>query len=236
LTSESRRILARSFGSAAAEYERGRPGWPVEAVDAVGLPPDAEVLDLAAGTGKLTRVLERRFARVVAVEPDAAMRALNPGAVDGRAEAVPLADDSVDAVFCAEAFHWFDLTDAVAEIARVLRPGGTLALLWNVPLSHLVPDDVWGSPGGSAKQNRFETGEWREAFAESRFGPFERASFEHEQVLSRALLVDYYASISWVASLPAARRSRAVTRFAGALDRDEYRRTLRAEVYRAQLA
>jgi hypothetical protein len=124
LTSESRRILARSFGSAAAEYERGRPGWPVEAVDAVGLPSDAEVLDLAAGTGKLTRVLERRFARVV----------------------------------------------------------------------------------------------------------------EHEQVLSRALLVDYYASISWVASLPAARRSRAVTRFAGALDRDEYRRTLRAEVYWAQLA
>jgi SAM-dependent methyltransferase len=233
---ESHRRLAQSFGETAAAYERGRPGWPLEAVDAVGLPPDAEVLDLAAGTGKLTRVLERRFARVVAVEPDGAMRALNPAAIDGSAESIPLADAIVDGVFCAEAFHWFDRADVVAEIARVLRPGGTVALLWNVPLSHLVPDDVWGSPGGSAKQNRFETGEWRAAFDGGRFGPFEQASFEHEQLLTRELLVDYYASISWVASLPAERREREIGRFAGLLDGSEYRRMLRAEVYWARLA
>jgi SAM-dependent methyltransferase len=226
---------ARSFGAEAEAYERGRPGWPVEAVDAVGLTRDAVVLDLAAGTGKLTRVLERRFARVHAVEPDAAMRALNPAAAAGSAEEIPLADDAVDGVFCGEAFHWFDLPEVVAEIARVLRPGGTLALLWNVPLAHLVPDDIWGSRGGSAKQSRFETDEWRAAFAGGPFGAFEQASFEHEQRLTRAQLVDYYASISRVASLPADERAGERARFAAALDRDEYRRTLRTEVYWAEL-
>jgi SAM-dependent methyltransferase len=228
--------LGRSFGAEADAYDRGRPGWPVEAVDAAGLPPDAEVLDLAAGTGKLTRVLEQRFARVTAVEPDAAMRALNPGAVAGTAEAIPLAAGAVDGVFVAEAFHWFDRPDVVAEIARVLRPGGTLALLWNVPLDHLVPDDVWATPAGTAKRNRFESGEWRQAFAAGPFGPFEQASFEHEQLLTRRQLADYYASISWVASLAPEERAREIARFAAALDRDEYARTLRTEVYWARLA
>jgi SAM-dependent methyltransferase len=225
--------LGRSFGAEAAAYDRGRPGWPV---DAVGLPAEAAVLDLAAGTGKLTRVLERRFAQVLAVEPDEAMRRLNPGAIAGTAEAIPLADAAVHGVFCAEAFHWFAHAGAVMEIARVLRPGGTVALLWNVPLSHLVPDDVWGGSGGGAKQNRFETGEWRDAFASGPFGAFEQASFEHEQLLTRAQLVDYYASISRTAALAPAERARELARFRAALDRDEYRRTLRAEVHWARLA
>jgi SAM-dependent methyltransferase len=194
------------------------------------------VLDLAAGTGKLTRVLEQRFARVLAVEPDAAMRALNPGAVEGTAEAIPLADGSVDGVFVAEAFHWFDRPEVVAELARVLRPGGTLALLWNVPLDQLVGDDVWDAPAGVPKQNRFETGEWRRAFEGGPFGPFEEAAVEHERRLTREELVAYYASISWVAVLPEAERARRVARFAAALDREVYSRTLRAEVYWARRA
>jgi SAM-dependent methyltransferase len=228
--------LSRSFGAEAEAYERGRPGWPVEVVDAVGLPRDAAVLDLAAGTGKLTRVLERRFARVLAVEPDAAMRARNPGALEGRAEEIPLADGSVDGVFVGEAFHWFDTPETVAEVARVLRPGGTLALLWNVALEHLVPDDVWDGPPSGQKRNRFETGEWRAAFAGSPFGAFEQASVDHEQTLTRAELVDYYASISWVAALPQAERRARIERFAAGLDRDGYRRPLRAEVHWARRA
>ena len=105
-----------AFGRTAREYELGRPGWPDELLDQVvaelGLGPAADVLDLGAGTGKLTRELVPRFARVVAVEPDDAMRAVLeevvPGAeaLAGRGESIPLADASVDAVFSAEAFHW----------------------------------------------------------------------------------------------------------------------------------
>src|SRR5215212_10281534 len=132
---------ARSFDAAAAAYERGRPGWPPEALDVaalrLGLGRDAAVLDLAAGTGKLTRVLAGRFASVTAVEPLDGMRAVLEAEVEGlralagTAEAIPVEDASVDAVFVAEAFHWFDAARAVAEMARVLRPGGGVAVLYN---------------------------------------------------------------------------------------------------------
>jgi SAM-dependent methyltransferase len=132
---------ALSFGRAAASYERVRPSYSPEALDLVierlGLGADAEVLDLGAGTGKLTRALVDRFMRVTAVEPDAAMRAvLSRGTgchvvLEGRAEEIPLADRSVDAVFAGQAFHWFSTPEAVAEIGRVLRPCGGLVMIWN---------------------------------------------------------------------------------------------------------
>ena len=137
--------LARSFDRAAEEYERGRPGYADAALDALGLPADSVVLDLAAGTGKLTRQLVPRFARVIAVEPLDGMRAqlerVVPGAeaLVGTAESIPLDDDSVDAVFVAEAFHWFGTSAALDEIARVLRPGGTLAVLFNERDGELDP-------------------------------------------------------------------------------------------------
>src|SRR5687767_12877437 len=114
------------------DYERGRPGWPREVVDGPGLPPTATVLELGAGTGKLTRLLVSRFGRVLAVEPAEPMRrllvALCPEAepLAGTAQEVPLAETSVDAVFAAEAFHWFDDARSLAEIQRVLRPRGAL--------------------------------------------------------------------------------------------------------------
>jgi len=129
--------LAGSFERAAEEYERGRPGYAKPALDAVDVSPDAVVLDLAAGTGKLTRQLVPRFARVIAVEPLDGMRAVlerpvpDAEALKGSADAIPLEDDAVDAVFVAEAFHWFANETAVREIARVLRPRGVLAILFN---------------------------------------------------------------------------------------------------------
>lgn len=133
--------FATAFGTAAHDYERGRPGYPPEAIDALVrdlcLERRSVVVDLAAGTGKLTRDLTRRFDAVIAIEPLAEMRQqlarTAPAAkvLDGTAERVPLPDASADAVFVAQAFHWFDGRRALDEIARVLRPGGGLALLWN---------------------------------------------------------------------------------------------------------
>lgn len=124
-----------AFGNEAQAYAFGRPSYPLDALEWV-LPPDATtVLDLAAGTGKVTQGLLRLGLDVVAVEPLAQMRALIPDAaraLDGTAEAIPLDDSSVDAVFVGQAFHWFRPEPALAEIARVLRPGGRLGLLWNL--------------------------------------------------------------------------------------------------------
>ena len=135
---EARR--ARAFGAEAEAYELGRPGYPRAAIEfCIGERPQ-RVLDLGAGTGKLTAELLALGHEVVAVEPLEPMRARIPAeaeALDGSAESIPLEDASVDAVAVGQAFHWFDQAAALAEIVRVLRPGGSLGLLWN-----LLDDDV----------------------------------------------------------------------------------------------
>ena len=130
---ESRRL---SFGSVAADYDRYRPAPPPQTLDWL-IPPDATaVLDLAAGTGAVTRLLIGRAARVVAVEPDERMRSVlaarcpQAEVLEGRGEDIPLEDASVDAVVIASAWHWLDPDRAVPEIARVLRPGGALGVIW----------------------------------------------------------------------------------------------------------
>ena len=137
-----RRERSLSFGSQAAAYERGRPSYPPEAVDwLLSSGPEApvvDVLDLGAGTGKLTSRLIERGLNVVAVDPIAelldVLRTTLPDtpALLGSAEQIPLPDNRIDAVVVAQAWHWFDPDRAAAEIARVLRPGGRLGLLWNV--------------------------------------------------------------------------------------------------------
>jgi SAM-dependent methyltransferase len=139
--SERLKDAALGFESNAAAYERARPSYPAEVVAHVvgygAIGPGRRVIDLAAGTGKLTRLLVPTGAEVVAVEPVAGMRAqlaaTLPGieVLDGTAEALPLPDDSADAVTVAQAFHWFDPPIALAEIRRVLHPGGHLFLVWN---------------------------------------------------------------------------------------------------------
>ena len=125
----------QSFGGAAADYAQGRPTYPLDAVT-WALPAGARrALDLGAGTGRLTERLLAIGMDVVAVEPLADMRAFIPTAaeaLDGTAEAIPLPDASVDAVVAGQAFHWFDIPRAMVEIARVLRPGGTVGLFWNM--------------------------------------------------------------------------------------------------------
>jgi SAM-dependent methyltransferase len=202
--------LATSFGTAAEQYERGRPLYPDLAVDWVLPPGAARVLDLGAGTGKLTRQLSARGLDVIAVEPSAGMREALRGAVPGAsvlagtAERIPLADRCVDAVVVAQAWHWVDPARAVPEVARVLRPGGWLGLLWNLRderagwvarLSRLM--GVREGPGGGTTA----------PVIGAPFGPVERRDVEWVFRLSRAALSDYVASRSYVIALPAARRA-----------------------------
>jgi SAM-dependent methyltransferase len=203
---------AKSFDLAAEEYERTRPSYPDELLDALPIGSDAEVLDLGAGTGKLTRVLVRRYAHVTAVEPLDGMRSIlervvpEAEALPGSAERIPLDDASVDAVFAAQAFHWFDHDVAVPEIARVLRPGGVLALVAN------RPDDSRASPLPQAFRAYLEElhaaasfhGQppWQEVIARGPFGETHEAKIPHEHVLDRAGLLDNARSVSWIASRP----------------------------------
>jgi SAM-dependent methyltransferase len=128
---------AKAFGAAALTYERARPGYPEEAVDWL-LPDGApRVVDLGAGTGKLTRQIAARGVEVTAVEPSDRMREQlqrtlpDVRALAGAAEQLPLEAGSVDAVLVAQAWHWVDVPRASAEVARVLRAGGHLGLIWN---------------------------------------------------------------------------------------------------------
>lgn len=192
------RERAGSFGAAADVYDRSRPGYPVDAVRYV-LPDGARrVLDLGAGTGKLTGVLLDLGLDVVAVEPSAQMRALLPARAEvlaGTAESVPLEDGSVDAVLVGQAFHWFDADLALPEIARVLRPGGTLGLLWNSRDERVEwVRDVWARFGS---ENEHWVGDKPFAAGCGLSTP-ERATFPNNQSLDVDLLVDLVASRSAV--------------------------------------
>jgi SAM-dependent methyltransferase len=216
------------FARSAGAYERGRPGYPPAAVDflvaRLRLGPGRVVVDLAAGTGKLTRPLLATGAEVAAVEPVAEMRAaLPPGAraLDGTAEAIPLDPASADAVTVAQAFHWFDADAALTEIHRVLRPGGALALVWNRrrmddPLNRAVEELIAPHRGDTPA---FRADAWRAAFERTElFGPLEEHKFPNEQLLDADGLVDRVASISFIATLEEAERAevlRAVRALAG---------------------
>jgi SAM-dependent methyltransferase len=203
-------VAAAGFGSAAEVYERARPSYPAEAIDwlfaRTGVGEGDTIVDLGAGTGKLTRLLVRSGARIVAVEPIPEMRALiGPGEVmDGTAEAIPVPDEAAALVTVAQAFHWFDLDRALPEIHRVLRPGGALALVWNMrdlddSLQRAVEELLAPRRGHGAAQRG---GRWRAPFAASPlFGDIETAQFRYEQQFTVDDLVDRVRSTSFVAAM-----------------------------------
>lgn len=226
--------LARSFERAAEEYERGRPGYAEAALDAVGLPADAVVLDLAAGTGKLTRQLVRRFRRVVAVEPLDRMRAVlervvpEAEALAGEATAIPLPDATVDAVFVGEAFHWFASAETLAEVARVLRPGGALAILFNQAdperpplLPQAARDRIREVAIRKPSEQTVHTGLWRTPLP-GPFGPFADSVFPNPVARDREGMLAQIASWSIVAALPASDRERLLGDLRGLLPEREY--------------
>ena len=202
---------ARSFGAVAVEYERARPSYPPEAARwLLEAAPGRRVIDLAAGTGKLTRVLAGLGYDVSAVEPLTGMReqleAAVPGipVLEGTAEAIPAADASADAVLVAQAFHWFDAPAALDEIARVLRPGGVLGMLWNLrddSVDWMQPlNRVLRRPGDLVSMSRDLARE--EAGSHSQFSGIERREFPNPLPYTPELLVTWARSTSRIAVLP----------------------------------
>ncbi|MBI3098173.1 MAG: class I SAM-dependent methyltransferase [Planctomycetes bacterium] len=210
---------AKGFQSAAGLYDRGRPDYPLEGVECLlrelRLDPSRTVIDLGAGTGKFTRLLIASGATIIAVEPVEEMRrqfaASLPGIrlVDGAAEATTLPSSAADAVVAAQAFHWFATGAALAEIHRVLKPGGRLGLIWNtwdpavewvVRLREILDDYAGATP-------RYKSGQWRLPFRETAlFTPLEERHFPHLQRGPLQTVLDRVASISFVALLPGERR------------------------------
>ena len=206
---DGRRDRSLSFGSQAAAYERGRPSYPPEAVDWL-LPSDARtVLDLGAGTGKLTTRLVERGLTVTAVDPIAEMLEVLRSALPetpallGSAEQIPLPDNTVDAVLVAQAWHWFDPQRAAAEVARVLRPGGRLGLLWNVRDERLGWVRDFGEIIGLEHDWANATVELPEPFTDVQTHRFEWTNYITPQAL-----IDYVASRSYCITSPAEVRTR----------------------------
>ena len=219
-----------TFGAHATAYERARPAWPEEAARWL-VPESAElVVELGAGTGKLTRAVAALGVRVVAVEPDPRMLGVLQGlgldGVQGSAEAIPFGDGVADAVVAGSSLHWFELELALPEIHRVLRPGGRFAFGWNHrddrhPAMARMGEAVYAAQK-RARGPRWRSRDWpAELTATGLFRDVEHASFEHVQELPREALRDHLMSYSGVAALPEADRRWVLAQVADTLDSDE---------------
>lgn len=209
------------FEQAGSTYERGRPSYPAEAitilVQELGLCSGTVLVELGAGTGKLTRLLSPTGAHITAVEPVSGMRAIFSQELpdvdlrDGTAESIPFAADAVDAVVVGQAFHWFRGDDALREIHRVLRPDGRLGLIWNARdttvdwvarLTEIIDRYEADTP-------RYATGRWRAAFdGTSLFSPLQERQFSYIQKGDAQTIVARVTSISFIATLPETERAR----------------------------
>ncbi len=209
------------FSAGAATYAAGRPEYPAEVEgwlrDELHLGPGGAVLDLGAGTGKFLSRLRSVGATLNAVEPTPAMlqilTAANPDvdAKPGTAERIPFSDASMDAIVCAQSFHWFATRAALAEMRRVLKIGGALGLIWNVrdesvdwvaALTRIIAPYEGDAP-------RFAGGRWRAVFPAEGFSPLEQRRFAHAHVgPPERVVVDRILSTSFIAALSAAEREK----------------------------
>ncbi len=209
------------FGRGAESYSRGRPDYPGATLDwlrfDLGLMPGMTVIEVGAGTGKFTRTLVRTGAKVIATDPVGEMlkvlRRELPAvpAVQATAQKLPLPDATADAVICAQSFHWFASPGALAEIRRVLVPGGTLGLVWNVrdqsvgwvgELTRIMEPYEGDAP-------RYDRGEWRRVFPAPGFGELRERAIPHAHIgPPEQVIVDRVASVSFISALEDATRAR----------------------------
>jgi len=221
---------ANAFGPAAADYERARPTYPPEVLarlgSELGVGPGATVCDLAAGTGKLTRLLVDTGSTVIAIEPVAGMRAQLEAVVegievlDGTAEHIPLPDRSLDVVTVAQAFHWFRFDEALAEIARVLRPGGGLAIVFNERDSRTPWVAKWND--AIDWHNRtisvYQTTDWTSVLSSGGFERIGATQVDWAEAMTRDRLAARVRSVSYIAELPAADQQELVDRVLALVD------------------
>ncbi|RFB81015.1 class I SAM-dependent methyltransferase [Methylovirgula sp. 4M-Z18] len=207
---------AHGFAQTAEQYARGRPDYPTGVGnwlrDRLGLGPGKIVVDLGAGTGKFTARQRETGAHVIAIEPVPEMRArlvtdfADVEARQGTATSIPLADNSADAIACAQAFHWFATKAALDEIHRVLKPGGKLGLVWNarderVPWMAKLTEIVNAHEGDAP---RYHTGAWKEAFPHDGFGQLHEEQFLHSHTgAPEDVILNRFMSVSFIAALPA---------------------------------
>jgi len=206
--------LAGSFGSATEAYEAGRPSYPDAAVEWMLEPagPRPRVADVGAGTGKLTRAVQRTGAHVIAVEPDAAMldvlRESVPGVetLVGRAERMNLPDESLDAVVLGQAWHWVDVAAASSEVARVLKPGGVLGLVWNIRDDSVTWVRRLGDIMKGSHAEELLTGEGPRVAAP--FGELEHESWRWSRRMRRDEILAMVHSRSYVITAPPEEKAR----------------------------
>jgi SAM-dependent methyltransferase len=233
-------VAATGFDAEAEAYERARPSYPGDAVawlaESLRIEDARTIVDLAAGTGKLTRLLDPYRSRaesalLLAVEPVDGMRAVlartqpDVPTLSGVAESLPLRDASVDAVTIAQAFHWFDADRAQAELHRVLRPGGRVALVWNARDRGVAwVDAIWSIMDRVEKRAPWRDhdtwGSSTAAIGAPWFTPVTGASFHHVQPSTPDEMVDRIRSVSHVAVLPAAERDAVLDEVRAALATD----------------
>ncbi|KAA0574271.1 class I SAM-dependent methyltransferase [Azospirillum sp. Sh1] len=211
---------SRGYETGATAYVRGRPSYPPETAewlrDVLGVGPGRKVLEVGAGTGKFVAMLKECGGEIAAVEPVAGMREQLVGAfpditvMAGTAESIPLPDGSVDAVVCAQAFHWFATAAALQEFHRVLAPGGALGLIWNVRdeskpwvAALTAITDPW-----EGDTPRFRTGNWRRVFPAPGFEPIDERHVRHAHVGSpEDVIVKRTLSVSFISALPPERQA-----------------------------
>jgi len=213
---------ARSFGAAADAYERGRPGYPPSVAEWLAPDPVALAVDVGAGTGKFTRTLLPRAAEVLAVEPDAAMRArltdVLPSirAVDGTGEAMPVEDGTADLVTFAQSWHWVDPKVGALEAARILRPGGVLGLVWNIRDESIA----WAADlGALIMRPESRIMQYDQPFVGEPFADSSHRTFAWVNEQSRADFLDMIASRSYVIVMPTDERRALLRQVEDLLDR-----------------
>lgn len=216
-------VASAGFAAQAAAYAKGRPDYPPEAGDwlrgDLALREGKRALDLGSGTGKFLPRLLSTGASIVAVEPLAEMRAYLTAAFpqveakEGRAQQIPLPDGSVDAVTCAQCFHWFANAEALAEVRRVLKPGGALGLIWNIRDAGVpwVAEVIAIMAPHEPDLPRYETMEWRKAFPAEGFGPLMERQFRNDHTgVPENVIINRALSVSFIAALPAAEQGRVI--------------------------
>ncbi|TFF06821.1 class I SAM-dependent methyltransferase [Pseudomonas sp. BCA14] len=221
----------QGFSTQAVTYAQGRPDYPPQLLgwlaEALGVEAQSTVIDLGAGTGKFTRLLSTLTPALIAVEPVQAMAAQlakvlpDVRLLEGTAESIPLGAATADVVVCAQAFHWFSTQVALAQIHRVLKPGGRLGLVWNVrdesvdwvaAITAIITPYEGDTP-------RFHTGRWREAFTGEYFSAPEVTCFPYQHVGSpQEVIMDRFLSVSFIAALPDAEKAKVTAQLQALID------------------